>query len=51
MIEDNIEHTLATDPYQQMGDYLKRCLGLTLYVTLENPAGSRIQQCSSGAKK
>jgi S-sulfosulfanyl-L-cysteine sulfohydrolase len=48
MLEDNIEHTLAADPYQQMGGYVKRCLGLTLYVKLENPAGSRIQQCFIG---
>lgn len=44
MIEDNLEHTLAADPYRQMGGYVKRCLGLTLYVKLENPAGSRLQQ-------
>jgi S-sulfosulfanyl-L-cysteine sulfohydrolase len=48
MIEDYLEHTLAPDPYQQMGGYVKRCLGLTLYVKLENPAGSRIQQCFIG---
>ncbi len=48
MIEDNLEHTLAADPYRQMGGYVKRCLGLTLYVKLENPAGSRIQQCFVG---
>ena len=34
--------------YQQMGGYVKRCLGLTLYVKFENPAGSRIQQCFIG---
>lgn len=48
MIEDNLEHTLAADPYQQMGGYVKRCLGLNLYVKFENPAGSRIQQCFIG---
>jgi 2',3'-cyclic-nucleotide 2'-phosphodiesterase (5'-nucleotidase family) len=48
MIEDNLEHTLAADPYQQMGGYVKRCLGLTLYVKFENPAGSRIQQIFTG---
>lgn len=50
MIEDNLEHTLAADPYQQMGGYVKRCLGLTLYVKFENPAGSRIQQCFIGSE-
>jgi hypothetical protein len=28
----------AADPYQQMGGYVKRCLGLTLYVKFENLA-------------
>ena len=44
MIEENLERALSADPYQQMGGYVKRCLGLKLYVKLENPAGSRIQQ-------
>jgi 2',3'-cyclic-nucleotide 2'-phosphodiesterase (5'-nucleotidase family) len=48
MIEDNLEHTLAADPYQQMGGYLKRCHGIKLYVKFENPAASRIQQCFVG---
>jgi 2',3'-cyclic-nucleotide 2'-phosphodiesterase (5'-nucleotidase family) len=51
MIEDNLEHTLSADPYQQMGGYVKRCLGLTLYVKLENPAGSRLQQCFIGGEE
>lgn len=44
MIEENLEHTLAADPYRQMGGYVKRCLGLKIYVKFENPAGSRIQR-------
>ena len=48
MIEDNLEHTLAADPYRQMGGSLKRCLGQTVYVKFENPAGSRIQQLFVG---
>jgi 2',3'-cyclic-nucleotide 2'-phosphodiesterase (5'-nucleotidase family) len=51
MIEDNLEHTLSADPYQQMGGYVKRCIGLTLYVKFENPAGSRIQQFFIGGEK
>ena len=51
MIEDNLEHTLAADPYRQMGGYVKRCLGLKLYVKLENPAGSRIQQVFVGTEE
>lgn len=44
MMEENLEHTLATDPYKQMGGYVKRCLGVNIYIKVENPAGSRIQQ-------
>ncbi len=44
MLEENLEHTLATDPYQQMGGYVKRCLGVNIYIKVENPPGSRIQQ-------
>jgi sulfur-oxidizing protein SoxB len=44
MMEENLEHTLATNPYQQMGGFLKRCLGVTIYIKVENPAGSRIQE-------
>ena len=44
MMEENLEHTLATDPYKQMGGYVKRCLGVNIYIKAENPPGSRIQQ-------
>ena len=44
MMEENLEHTLATDPYKQMGGYLKRSFGVNIYLKAENPRGSRIQQ-------
>lgn len=44
MLEENLERTFAKDPYNQMGWYLKRCLGLNLYFKIENPYGERIQQ-------
>ncbi len=44
MIEENLEHSFAADPYCQMGGYLKRCLGVNVYAKLENPPGSRVQQ-------
>lgn len=44
MLEENLEHTFASDPYQQMGGYVKRCLGLNVYIKIENPKGARIQQ-------
>lgn len=43
MLEENIESTFASDPYEQMGGYLKRCLGMNMYVKLENPKGMRVQ--------
>ena len=48
MLEENIERTFASDPYDQMGGYLKRCLAMTLYIKLENPAGLRIQEAYIG---
>ncbi len=44
MMEDNLEKVFSCDPYQQMGGYVKRCLGLNLYFKIENPAGKRIQE-------
>lgn len=43
MLEENLEHTFANDPYNQMGGYLKRSLGINMLVKLENPKGNRIQ--------
>jgi len=44
MIEENLEHTFSRDPYQQMGGYAKRCIGLKVYLKIENPQGHRIQK-------
>lgn len=43
MLEENLESTFSTDPYAQMGGYVKRSFGLKMYVKLENPNGMRIQ--------
>ncbi|RIK53373.1 MAG: bifunctional metallophosphatase/5'-nucleotidase [Chloroflexi bacterium] len=43
MLEENLENTFARNPYDQMGGYVKRALGLTLYAKIENPKGKRIQ--------
>jgi 2',3'-cyclic-nucleotide 2'-phosphodiesterase (5'-nucleotidase family) len=48
MLEDNLERTFSCDPYQQMGGYVKRCLGLTVYFKMENPSGHRIQKLFAG---
>jgi len=48
MLEENLERTFSRDPYQQMGGYVKRCLGLNLYFKIENPPGHRIQKLFAG---
>ncbi len=48
MLEENLERTFAADPYEQMGGYIKRSLGLTVYLKIENPAGQRIQEVFVG---
>jgi sulfur-oxidizing protein SoxB len=44
MMEENLELTFSRDPYNQMGGYVKRCLGLNIYFKMENPLGTRIQE-------
>ncbi|MBI0537002.1 bifunctional metallophosphatase/5'-nucleotidase [Roseomonas sp. KE2513] len=44
MMEENLHRTFASDPYEQMGGYVKRCHGLRLYAKLENPAGQRVER-------
>jgi 2',3'-cyclic-nucleotide 2'-phosphodiesterase (5'-nucleotidase family) len=48
MLEENLERTFAPDPYNQMGGYVKRSLGLNAYIKIENPAGQRVQQVFVG---
>lgn len=50
MLEENLEHTFARNPYEQMGGYVKRCLGLNAYIKIENPAGRRIQELFIGGQ-
>ncbi|MEG3224920.1 MAG: hypothetical protein BME94_05155 [Methanobacteriales archaeon Met13] len=44
MLEENTELTFSCDPYQQMGGYLKRVLGLNIYLKVENPPEERVQE-------
>ena len=44
MLEENLERTFSANAYEQMGGYVKRCRGLTLYAKIENPPGSRVDQ-------
>ncbi|MFO7574904.1 MAG: 5'-nucleotidase C-terminal domain-containing protein [Bacteroidales bacterium] len=48
MLEENLERTFSCDPYDQMGGYVKRCLGLNVYFKIENPSGNRIQRLFVG---
>ncbi len=43
MMEENLERTFSRDPFQQMGGYVKRCMGLNLYFKIENDYGHRIE--------
>lgn len=51
MLEKNLENTFARDPYKQMGGYLKRAMGISMYFKFENPYGQRIQELFVGDKK
>ena len=51
MMEENLEHLFSRDPYNQMGGYLKRCMGINLYFKVENPPGQRIQELFVKGKK
>jgi len=48
MLEENLERTFSCDPYNQMGGYVKPCLGLNVYFKIENPSGYRIQKLFVG---
>ena len=50
ILEENAELTFSRDPYKQMGGYLKRVLGLNLYLKIENPPGQRVQEVFIGGK-
>lgn len=50
MMEENLERTFCCEPYGQMGGYVKRCLGMTVYMKVENPPRLRIQQFFVGNK-
>jgi 2',3'-cyclic-nucleotide 2'-phosphodiesterase (5'-nucleotidase family) len=43
LLEANLGSTFARNPYDQMGGYVKRMVGVKLYAKIENPKGERIQ--------
>jgi 2',3'-cyclic-nucleotide 2'-phosphodiesterase (5'-nucleotidase family) len=48
MLEENLERTFSAQPFHQLGGYVKRCRGLTAYIKIENPPGTRIQKLFVG---
>jgi 2',3'-cyclic-nucleotide 2'-phosphodiesterase (5'-nucleotidase family) len=51
MMEKNLERTFSRNPYDQMGGYVKRCLGLSLYFKIENAENQRIQELFVGDQR
>lgn len=51
MLEENLENTFSKDPYNQMGGYVKRSMGISMYFKFENPYGQRIQELFVGENK
>ncbi|BDZ68688.1 bifunctional metallophosphatase/5'-nucleotidase [Methanobacterium ferruginis] len=51
MLEESLEHLFSRDPYNQMGGYMKRCMGLNLYFKVENSPGNRVQEIFIQGKK
>ena len=48
MLEENLERTFSVEPMKQMGGYIKRCLGISVKMRIENPNKHRIQQIFIG---
>lgn len=51
LIEENLERTFAPNPYEQMGGYVKRALGLMAHVKIENPVHTRVQRLFIGDRE
>ena len=51
MLEKNLERTFSRNPYEQMGGYVKRCLGMSLYFKIENAKNQRIQDLYVGEER
>ena len=48
MLEENLERTFSGDAFRQMGGYVKRGLGITVHMKIENPPGQRVQKLFVG---
>jgi sulfur-oxidizing protein SoxB len=50
LMENSLDRTFARNPFDQLGGYVKRCIGLNLYFKVENPKGYRIQDIFVGGE-
>lgn len=48
MLEENLEHTFSREPFQQMGGYVKRSMGIRVFFKIENPSLKRIHKLFVG---
>jgi S-sulfosulfanyl-L-cysteine sulfohydrolase len=51
LLEDNLEATFSANAFKQQGGYVKRCLGLTAYIRVQNPTGTRLMRLLIGEKE
>ncbi len=51
MVEENLENTYSTDPFEQMGGFIKRSYGIRTYLKVENPKGNRVVRLYIGEKE
>lgn len=51
LLEDNLEATFSANAFKQQGGFVKRCLGLTAYIRVQNPTGTRLTRLLIGDKE
>jgi 2',3'-cyclic-nucleotide 2'-phosphodiesterase (5'-nucleotidase family) len=51
LLEDSFTATFSGDAFQQMGGYVKRCVGITAYVRVNNPNGTRLTRLLIGKEE
>jgi 2',3'-cyclic-nucleotide 2'-phosphodiesterase (5'-nucleotidase family) len=51
MLEENLEHTFSREPFNQMGGYVKRSMGIRVFFKIENPPLKRIHKLFVGEEE
>lgn len=51
MLEENMESTFSSDPFRQMGGYVKRADGIRVFFKIENPPMQRIHKIFVGEEE